>query len=514
MPTKDEDLTLVSLLSAHAADALPYLRLPHFHDLFPTRRAAAEWVLKFWDQNQQLPKVALLKKHFPGVNTLQAAEPLPYCYNVLKQQYVDAVSATAGEKMTDALDKRDMVEFLKHNAALHDIISSVERPLGSVADNINNFVEQLGASLDKDSRSALRVMPTGFGPFDAEDGGGMRGGHLYVLSSLINLGKTYVSLTMANSLRAAGYRVIYTSTEMPKEDLMARATAIRFKLDVNQFIKKEQPQSSIDAGESKLDWYKGYLQMVQAKIDAAKGESGALFIRGCDDGVLTPKQIRADVKEFGADAVFIDAAQDIRDDRLTKDRTPALYNAVAELNQLIKAMNVALLVTVQLDSEVEKKGLTQGNLNRIQWAQVFAQKAHIVMTMLGSRDSHFREMTIDKTRDGQAGRKFWLTFKFPEVDIQATTKTPGNLEDLENATPAETLGELEAALNSASAPADPPETPAPARKLPTRIVQTSDSTESQDDDEAQDGLKEHLSAYERRRQQKALKKVPRRRSGT
>lgn len=506
MPTKDEDLTLVSLLSVHPADALPYFRLSFFNDLFPTRKLAAKWVFDYWEQNKQLPKLALLKKHYPAVVTLQAAEPLAYCFGLLKQQYIDAVAAGAGEKMTDALDKRDIQEFLKHNGKLNDLISAVEKPLGATADDTDNYVEQLGHEIDKDQNLAMKMMPTRFAPLDEEDGGGMRPGHIYVLASLVNLGKTYVSLQIAENVRDEGFRVLYISTEMPKGDLMKRALAVRFHLDADQFIKRIQPQASKDKGEDIGVWYKGFLQGVQAKIDADTPK-GKLFVRGNDEGFLTPRQIAADIKELGVDAVVIDAAQDMRDSNLTKDRTPALYNAVTELNTLIKTMNVALLVTVQLDPDVEKKGLTQGNLNRIQWAQVFAQKAHVAMTMLGSRDSDFRDMCIEKTRDGKAGRKFWLTFKFPEVSIIATTKTPGNLADLDPAQPAETVSELEKALSGMAAPADPRSMPPAAttapRSPPTR--KTAEPPQAAAASEPEEGP----SPYERKQAAKLkAKKLP------
>jgi hypothetical protein len=145
---------------------------------------------------------------------------------------------------------------------------------------------------------------------------------------------------------------------------------------------------------------------------------------------------------------------------------------------------------------------------------VFAQKAHVVFSMLGSRDSDFRDMSVDKTRDGKAGRKFWLTFKFPCVEITATTKTPGSLDDLEDAKPAETLAELEAALSS-NGPPDPPasqpappasqSTPPKMREPPKKVTEQPVDAPSDDDDA------ETSSPYKRRREEKAAKKLPRRR---
>jgi len=504
MPTKDEDLAIVSLLTSHIADVLPYFRLPYFLDLFPTRRKAVEWAVAFADTNQTTPKLALLKKQFPAVNTLLQAEPLPYCFSQLKDQYIDTIAANTGQKMSEALEQKNNQDLIKHAQALTDLVSIADKPLGATADDSDTFVEQLGASLDKDAALALKCTPTDFKPLDDEDGGGLRPGHLYVLASLVNLGKTYVSLKMADNNRKHGARVLYTSTEMPREDLLKRALCVRYGLNANEFIKRVQPQASIDAGVSKLDWYKGMLQKVQTLVDADKC-TGKLFVRGNDEGVLQPRQIRADCKELSIDVVYIDAAQDIRDDKLTKERTPCLYNALAELNSLANALHVALVFTVQLDSEVEKKGLSQGNLNRIQWAQAFAQKAHIVVSMLGQRDAAFRDMSIEKGRDGGAGRKFWLSYVFPNVTIEATCKPPGTLADLDpSASPAETLAELAAALSATDDPApssSPVSLPPPVKRLaspPARIAPG----------DAQNAPRLPSSPYQTRRDQKAKGKPP------
>jgi hypothetical protein len=234
---------------------------------------------------------------------------------------------------------------------------------------------------------------------------------------------------------------------MPSEDLNLRALAVRFNLNVDELISREQPKASIEKGETKIEWYRSLLQSVQSRIDADTSK-GKLHIIGCDGGLIKPSMIRAAIQQYNADCVFIDAAQDISDDAESKERTPSLYKAMAQLNQLARTCGVAIFITVQLDSEVEKKGLVQGNLNRIQWAKAFAQKAHVVVSMLGSRESDFRDMTIDKSRDGKAGRKFWLTFKFPEVCITSSTKAPGNIEELEKVDPVENVSELTKILDS------------------------------------------------------------------
>lgn len=507
MPTKDEDLAIVSLLTAHPADILPYFNLTYFHDLFPTRGKVIEWIEDFLEKNGSFPKINIVKKHFPVVDTLLKAEPFPYCYDVLKQQYVDTVASKAGTEMTDSLDKKDLATFIKHTQNLADLISTATLPVSAATADVSEFIQELGASLDKDATKALKVMPTGLGPLDDADGGGLRPGHLYVIASLVNLGKTYVSLRIADGLTKSGFTVDYYSLEMTAEDIKKRALAVQYNLNVDEFINNEQPKASVDAGESKLDWYKKLLQDVQTKIDADK-RKGKLYVRGCDEGFIQPRHVRSDIKQHNPDVIIVDAAQDLRDNKSSKERTPALYNALGEMNAIANTTGVAIVFTVQLDAEIEKKGLTKGNLTRIAWGQVFAQKAHIVITMLGDRASETRDMRIEKTRNGKPGRAFWLSFKFPCVSIEASTTAPGTLAELDQAVSGKdpavsTLSELEQAFKQdVEEPAVSTPAPAIVRIPPTKISVPPPVPAEPD---PTDGL----SPYEAKRLAKTAKRLPR-----
>jgi len=310
-------------------------------------------------------------------------------------------------------------DYVKIAEEMADKIRTVRAPVQSTAMDASTWTEQQLAELDKDASKVMRMLPTGMPPLDRELGGGLCGGRLYVMSSLISLGKTYVSLAMAENIRKNPARVGFFSMEMSKSDIAERAMCLRYGMNVDQFIKKVMPPGITLSRE---DWYKGILQ-VRRSLEKLDTCTGKLFIRD-NQGIVNPKMIRSDVKELGLNAVFIDAAQDLRDNNLTKERTMGLYSSLSELNVLAAESSIPIFMTVQLTAEVEQKGIQKGNLTRIQWGQVFAQKAHIVMTMLGDRSTTRREVTIDKSRDGQPGRPFIINMQFPDVSITAEDLSP------------------------------------------------------------------------------------------
>jgi hypothetical protein len=241
---------------------------------------------------------------------------------------------------------------------------------------------------------------------------------LVTLSALINLGKTYVMCAVATNMKKAGYKVLFVPLEMTSEDIAERCLCVEHGLNANWYIKREMPPTET---RSREEWYTDLL-LKRRQLEKQSQTKGEIYIR--TDAVVTPRLIRSWVKELKVDAVIIDAAQDVRASNPKIGRTEGLYVAIAEITALAVENQLPVFCTVQLAAEVEKKGITKGNLANIQWAQVFAQKSHAVFTMLGDRSTCTRDVTTDKNRDGQVGRPWQIDMQFPEVKITAHALQP------------------------------------------------------------------------------------------
>ena len=491
MSLVDEDRGLTSLLAAHTSDVLRYARLPYFADLFPSRRKVAEFISNYLTLTGNIPSLKVIHRRHPKVldGKPQRPEPLVAVMTDLREALVDSVVSQYADDMATAHSKQELDKYIELSEQMAARVAMIRAPLESGALDTADYTQQLLADLDKDAASLTTLIPTGFPPLDREWGGGLRGGRLYVMSALVNLGKTYISAGIAENVRAAGYRTLYASLEMSRNDIAERSLCIRYQLNVNHYIKLEQPDSD---KRKRVEWYKDLLQQRLAleQSDKCKGRS---YIMGNETGVMQPKTLRSMAKEHGVHAIFIDAAQDIRDNSNSRDKVSALYAAIAELNALAVELNVPIFMTVQLQAEVEKKNIKSGNLANIAWGQVFAQKAHSVITVLGDRSTGRRDVTIDKARDGQVGMPFTIELIFPNIQIVATDVQPVgiNLSEEDVFSSIDDLNSELAALIDSDAEEDAAAPPTP----PSSYVLT------QDDEE------ESVSEYEKRKEERAKKRL-------
>lgn len=422
MSTNDEDRALVSIIASHEADVLKYTRLSYFKELFPARQRIATFIANYLDTSGHVPSMKVVRRKFTQFSGPPARpEPLVAVMNELRELLVENVVAQYADDMEKAHSKQDSEKYVELSESMADKVRQIRAPIESGALDVESYTTLRLAEMEKDATSLVTIYPTGLPPLDREWGGGLRGGRLYTMSSLVNLGKTYVSCAIANSIASAGHRVLYASLEMSRPDIAERVLCLRYKLNVNHYIKLEMPE-----GEklSREDWYKNLLKTRQA-LEHKKPCKGKVYIIGNEGGMIQPKTLRSVAKEHGVQAIFIDACQDIRDNNLTRERVGGLYNAIAELNAVATELNVPVFMTVQLSGEVEKKGLKNGNLANIAWGQVFAQKSHSVITMLGDRSTMRRDVTCDKARDGQVGVPFVIDMQFPEIEIVASDLHPG-----------------------------------------------------------------------------------------
>jgi hypothetical protein len=380
---------------------------------------------------------------------------------------LDSIKAKHAQGLTEAFEKKP--NDIKGQLDLLDKFAMSLRLAmggpGTTKDaDTDHRTRQLLADIQKDPLLALKTIATGLAPLDRELGMGMSPGQIIVLSALVNLGKTYLLCRIAENIRKTGKRVLFVPLEMTSDDIKERCLALRFKLNVDWYIKKEKPPAEKRTREG---WYQSLLEdrLKKEKADVCQGK---VFVEE-PIGPCNANVIRTWIRQYGVDVVLIDAAQDLWDNKKTSQKVERLYNAVEEIKMLAAEMKVPFFLTVQLTGAVEKQGITKGNINNISWSQAFAQKAHAVFTMLGDRSTGIRDVTTDKNRDGGVGRKWEVTMKFPEVEIEARdlqpvgfTINPADIfED-----PVEVAKLFENPVEEKKAPKEPPKRSPPPRAVP------------------------------------------------
>ena len=513
MTMADEDRALNSLVHSDLVEVLPIVGLDYFVDLFPSRRDVAEYFQSYIQKTRVQPSTAQLRRKFKAQKLFSKpvkAEPLLITIEELREQLVEAVADGHSQKIAKEFEKGNIKGFLDLTDEMRALVASIIRPIEEAGKSVDDLTAMQLARLDKDANLALKAVPTGFPPMDQELGGGVSPGMLIVIAALINLGKTYMLCQMAENIRAAGYRALLVPLEMSSEAILERCVCLRYHLDVNQHIKKIQPQSSINAGESREEWYRSILLQRQ-KLEQEDTCTGEVIVE-TSSGLTTTRDIHSWVQRHKADVVLIDAAQDIQPSGKTNGRVEGLYSAIAELNNLSRDLEVPVVMSVQLGAEVEKKGLKGNTLVQIQWSQAFAQKAHAVFTMLGDRQTSDRDMRTDKNRDGNVGLKWEVKMHFPNAHIEGMFLQPKGIID-----EAEIYGSAKSVIQDLLAEADEEEdddTPSEEPKVATDLAEDCreevGAVESHTNDSYSKGST-YLKAAEERRQKRLKKKLRRRR---
>lgn len=417
MTLADEDRALNALVNADLADALPVFGASYYASLFPGRSNVAVFIRDYAIKYGRIPEGKVLRRKFPSEwpSRPEAPEPLDACLEELRRDLLEEIQVDYSNRAADANTSGDVKKFCSIVEEMQAKIAEVLRPLVEGGKLVSDLTTLQLARLDKDAQLALKAIPTGLPPMDRELSGGATPGMLIVFAALVNLGKTYVFCQIAENMRAAGYRALLVPLEMSADVILERCACIRYGLNVNEYIKKQQPEESVKKGESKEDWYRGILQsrLALEKADTCKGET----IVETSASATTTADIKRWIMHHKADAVLIDAAQDIQPSTKASSRTEGLYAALAELNNIARELSVPIFMSVQLGSEVEKKNMKTNTLVQIQWSQAFAQKAQCVFTMLGDRTTSDREVRTDKNRDGDVGSKWEIKMHFPNVKI-------------------------------------------------------------------------------------------------
>jgi len=415
------------MLSGHLADNLLYFRATYFTELFPTLKTGAQWILDYSDKAGQMPSMKEFKRANPKALPARPSkpEPLVVLMDDLREELAEDVARESAQEMDTAFQSKDLEKFAQLGESMTDKLALIRAPMDAQIIDTDQHTSALLAEIDA-GRGVGKVIPSGFEPLDRELGGGFSGGRLYTLAALIHLGKTYVTTQFATHARKLGHRALYISLEMASPDIAEMSLCLRYRMNVNHYIKRDQPQDSIDSGETKEAWLKRILEQRQSLEDVDNCE-GKVFIQGSEMGLNCARNIRSIAKEKDVDIIYIDACQDIQANAPVRERTANLYMALAELNSLAVGLGIPLVMTVQLSAEVEKKGITANNLANIQWGQVFSQKSHAVFIMLGDRTSDVRDVTVEKNRGGVSGAKFEVHMVFPEIRIYATSLQAGGL---------------------------------------------------------------------------------------
>jgi replicative DNA helicase len=221
-----------------------------------------EWLLTYWQTNQQLPTKELLIVRFPGFIEVEIIDNPSEIVQALKKN-------TEADRLTNVLNKTNNLLIKNRNAS--NAINYLQTELERFDDNSEQDVFDLSNEDDAEilvqeylkekkelEESGFVGIPTGFGKeMDGWLNGGSKKGDLYGILAPLGVGKTWSSmligasalqhgstpfiLALEGTLKKEGYRVLTTATEISNTSLhTATAQEIEIRAAVSVLQRKAQ----------------------------------------------------------------------------------------------------------------------------------------------------------------------------------------------------------------------------------------------------------------------------------
>ncbi|VTR92161.1 replicative dna helicase : Replicative DNA helicase OS=Singulisphaera acidiphila (strain ATCC BAA-1392 / DSM 18658 / VKM B-2454 / MOB10) GN=Sinac_0836 PE=4 SV=1: DnaB: DnaB_C [Gemmata massiliana] len=220
-----------------------------------------------------------------------------------------------------------------------DVTADAEpRSVGAVAQECLDAIDERIAS-----GSSLAGLSVGYPDLDHVTGG-LRGGDLLVLGARPSLGKTALSLNIAERVAAAGNPVLFFSLEMRAREITDRLLSMRSGVPMSKMARAK------DLGKGDLD----------ALFRAGTGSNsalGALPLYIEDTPNVTAARIstvaRRACRKYGIGLIVVDYLGLIRPEDARANRSQQIGDIALRMKNLARSLDVPVILLSQLNRDLE-----------------------------------------------------------------------------------------------------------------------------------------------------------------
>lgn len=244
---------------------------------------------------------------------------------------------------------------------------------------------------------------TGF-PYIDQVTGGAQPGDTWVIAGESSAGKSFILCRCALSAVRSGKKVLFVSMEMPNMQFGRRSIAMSAEVNATSLRLGRLSRFGIDQVREFLQTW-----------DDATNER-LMFVEGRVN--YSVNDVKAKVKEYKPDAVFVDGAYMLRSATPNRARWEMNMEVMEDLKQFAMSENIAIISTFQFDQKQRMK-----NLSTIMGGQAIGQLASVVIGIeneesQGAFDGvQYKELTLYKGREGETG-KIRLRFDMNRTRIE------------------------------------------------------------------------------------------------
>lgn len=256
------------------------------------------------------------------------------------------------------------------------ISMSTARPYEHVREVVGEVYEELKRLNEREGKHYLSGLPTGFMELDNLLGGFQKT-DLIVFAARPSMGKSAVTIQIAGHMALQGYKVGIFPVEVGKKQLVKNILACQGRINTHRF--RDGNFESMD----KLD--RAVMVVCSANIFIDDNARSSVEI---------VRQARKMKRECGLDVVFIDHLQAMREKGRFDNRNLEIDFMASNLKDMAKELNIPVILTSQLNREVERRDPPKPKLSDLRESGAIEQIADVVMSIY--RPEYYKKNTEKK----------------------------------------------------------------------------------------------------------------------
>jgi replicative DNA helicase len=301
-----------------------------------------------------------------------------------------------GEQLISSATGQHEVEALRHleaaEASLHGLGTNNLPGRGAV--QVGNVLPAILAGMEKSFRGEVTAIPTGFVDLDWKLSGGLEPGQLTILAARPAMGKTSLSLGIAENMAKQGRVVLFASLEMSSEELARRLMAPKLGVAPNQLKQVDRRDQGLISRALEL-------QQDMAGLPLAIDDSPA---QSCAHIRSTARSVRSRYKRL--DCIIVDhlGRMTAGDTAERRGRYEKITEISAGLKALAKDLRCPVIALCQLSRGVEGREDKRPSLSDLRDSGSIEEDADIVAFLY--RESYYLKDDV-KRRENEGDQEFF-----------------------------------------------------------------------------------------------------------
>lgn len=374
------------------------------------------YIVDFYHKYDKAPSKATLAEEFNGFPALKTEEQLDYYIDQARdksiEQSIKMLVRQAGDILKENGPQATLNFFAQKTNALMRVGGSVKDAdvVGEYMDRVKDLRERLGGK-----NAGNLGIPSNIAVIDRHFGGWQRG-DLVVILGWTGVGKSFMGLMFAINAWLNGYRPLYISLEMDRQQVEYRVDTI---LNNGKFFRNSQ---LVHARDIDADQYESWMK------NTFDGKHPFYLVTS--NGMDQPNQhmIQAKIDQYSPDLVILDYHGLFEDASGAVSEVERTKNLSKAFKRLALKNGVPIIDIAAVTMPQGSHGSRAPELNEVAWSKQIAYDADLVLGVHRPYDSNIFEVVTRKVRRGQPFA-FYLEWDLDSGQMKELYEPPASMQE-------------------------------------------------------------------------------------